>query len=101
MNAILSAPKTETYHFRINPEVRAQVEEVYAKSGLSFTQAINVFIQQSLDAGGFPFAVNTENAELLRAESMKRLMKELEAGENSGDLVDEADVYKMFDVEAV
>ncbi len=101
MNAILSAPKTDTYHFRINPEVRAQVEEVYAKSGLSFTQAINVFIQQSLDAGGFPFAVNTENAELLRAESMKRLMKELEAGENSGDLVDEADVYKMFDVEAV
>lgn len=101
MDAILSAPKTDTYHFRINPEVRAQVEEVYAKSGLSFTQAINVFIQQSLDAGGFPFAVNTENAELLRAESMKRLMKELEAGENSGDLVDEADVYKMFDVEAV
>lgn len=101
MNTILSAPKTDTYHFRINPEVRAQVEEVYAKSGLSFTQAINVFIQQSLDAGGFPFAVNTENAELLRAESMKRLMKELEAGENSGDLVDEADVYKMFDVEAV
>lgn len=101
MNAILSEPKTDTYHFRINPEVRAQVEEVYAKSGLSFTQAINVFIQQSLDAGGFPFAVNTENAELLRAESMKRLMKELEAGENSGDLVDEADVYKMFDVEAV
>ena len=101
MNTILSAPKTDTYHFRINPEVRAQVEEVYAKSGLSFTQAINLFIQQSLDAGGFPFAVNTENAELLRAESMKRLMKELEAGENSGDLVDEADVYKMFDVEAV
>lgn len=101
MNTILSAPKTDTYHFRINPEVRAQVEEVYAKSGLSFTQAINVFIQQSLDVGGFPFAVNTENAELLRAESMKRLMKELEAGENSGDLVDEADVYKMFDVEAV
>lgn len=101
MNAILSAPKTDTYHFRINPEVRAQVEEVYAKSGLSFTQAINVFIQQSLDAGGFPFAVNAENAELLKAESMKRLMKELEAGENSGELVDEAEVYKMFDVEAV
>lgn len=101
MNTILSAPKTDTYHFRINPEVRAQVEEVYAKSGLSFTQAINVFIQQSLDAGGFPFAVNTENAELLKAESMKRLMKELEAGENSGELVDEADVYKMFDVEAI
>ena len=92
MKAILSAPKTDTYHFRINPEVRAQVEAVYAKSGLSFTQAINVFIQQSLDAGGFPFAVTAENAELVKAESMKRLMKELEAGENSGELVDEVEV---------
>ena len=82
MNPILSAPKTDTYHFRINPEVRAQVEAVYAKSGLSFTQAINVFIQQSLDAGGFPFAVTEENAEMVKAEAMKRLVKELEAGPN-------------------
>lgn len=101
MSVITSAPKTDTYHFRINPEVRAQVEEVYAKCGLSFTQAINVFIQQSLDAGGFPFVVTAENAELIKAESMKRLMKELEMGENSGTLIDEAEVYKMFDVEAV
>lgn len=101
MNPILSAPKTDTYHFRINPEVRAQVEAVYAKSGLSFTQAINVFIQQSLDAGGFPFAVTEENAEMVKAEAMKRLVKELEVGLNSGDSVDEAEVYKMFDVEAV
>ena len=101
MNPILSAPKTDTYHFRINPEVRAQVEAVYAKSGLSFTQAINVFIQQSLDAGGFPFAVTEENAEMVKAEAMKRLVKELEAGLNSCDSVDEAEVYKMFDVEAV
>ena len=101
MNPILSAPKTDTYHFRINPEVRAQVEAVYAKSGLSFTQAINVFIQQSLDAGGFPFAVTEENAEMVKAEAMKRLVKELEAGLNSGDSVDEAEVNKMFDVEAV
>ena len=101
MNPILSAPKTDTYHFRINPEVRAQVEAVYAKSGLSFTQAINVFIQQSLDAGGFPFAVTEENAEMVKAVAMKRLVKELEAGLNSGDSVDEAEVYKMFDVEAV
>ena len=101
MSTILMAPKTDTYHFRINPEVRAQVEAVYAKSGLSFTQAINVFIQQSLDAGGFPFPVSAENAELVKAEAMKRLMKELELGETSGTPIPEEEVYKMFGVGAV
>lgn len=98
MENIVSAPKTDSYHFRINPKVRADVEAVYAKSGISFTQAINIFIQQSLNAGGFPFPVTADNAEYLRAEAMKRLMRELEAGKNSGALVEEEEVYRRFGV---
>jgi DNA-damage-inducible protein J len=98
MDPILSAPKTDMFRFRINPEVRAEVEAVYAKNGLTFTQAINIFIQQSLNAGGFPFQVNEENAEFVKAKAMERLTKELEAGKNSGDLVDEAEVYRMLEV---
>jgi DNA-damage-inducible protein J len=44
------------------------------------------------------FAPNEENAEFVRAKSMERLMKELDAGKNSGELVEEADVYRMFEV---
>ena len=99
MDNILSAPKTDSYHFRINPEVRAEIEAVYAKSGISFTQAINIFIQQSLNAGGFPFPVTADNAEFVRAEAMKRLMKELEAGKSSGALVDEDDVCRILGIE--
>lgn len=98
MENIVSAPKTDSYHFRINPKVRADVEAVYAKSGISFTQAINIFIQQSLNAGGFPFQVTADNAEYLRAEAMKRLMQELDAGKNSGALVEEEEVYRRFGV---
>ena len=29
---------------RINPEIKQQVEEVYAKQGLTFTDAVNIFI---------------------------------------------------------
>ena len=101
MENIVNAPKTDSYHFRINPQVRAEVEAVYAKSGISFTQAINVFIQQSLNAGGFPFPVTAENAEYLRAEAMKRLIKELDEGRSSGDLVDEEEVYRRFGVSPV
>ena len=99
MISILSAPKTDSYHFRINPEVRKQVEAVYAKSGISFTQAINIFIQQSLNAGGFPFPVTADNAEYVRAEAMKRLMAELDASKQSGDLVDEDEVYRILEAE--
>ncbi|MCR4935959.1 MAG: type II toxin-antitoxin system RelB/DinJ family antitoxin [Oscillospiraceae bacterium] len=99
MNSILSAPRTDSFHFRINPEVRKEVEAVYAKNGISFTQAINIFIQQSLNAGGFPFPVTADNAEYVRAEAMKRLMRELDTGRSSGDPVDEADVYRMLEAE--
>ena len=99
MDNILSAPRTDSYHFRINPEVRKKVEAVYAKNGISFTQAINIFIQQSLNAGGFPFPVTADNAEFVRAEAMKRLMAELDAGKNSGELVDEEEVYRMLEAE--
>ena len=101
MENIVNAPKTDMYRFRINPEIRKQVEEVYAKNGLTFTQALNIFIQQSLNAGGFPFQVSEENAEFVKAKAMERLMKELDAGKNSGPLVDEAEAYRMLGVDVL
>jgi DNA-damage-inducible protein J len=89
------------FRFRINPEIRKQVEEVYARNGLTFTQAINIFIQQSLNAGGFPFQVSEENAEFVKAKAMERLMKELDAGKNSGPLVEEAEAYRTLGVDAL
>ena len=68
MENIVTAPKTDSYHFRINPQVRSEVEAVYAKSGISFTQA------------------------------MKRLMAELDAGRKSGELIEEEEAYRRFGV---
>lgn len=99
METIVSAPKTDTFRFRINPEIRKQVEEVYAQNGLTLTQAINVFIQQSINVGGLPFAIPAESAEVRKAKALNRLMSELEKGEQSGDPVPAEDVYKMLGVE--
>ena len=38
MENIVTAPKTDMFRFRINHELRKQVEEVYAKNGLTFTE---------------------------------------------------------------
>lgn len=62
MENIVSAAKTDVFRVRINPEIKQELESVYAKNGLTLTDAINVFFQQSLNAGGFPFAVTEDNA---------------------------------------
>lgn len=99
MDSVVSAPKTDMFRLRINPEVRKELEAVYAKNGLTLSDAVNVFFQQSLNAGGFPFAVNESNAELVRAKALSRLAKELDAGEQDPVALPEADVYQLFGVE--
>lgn len=98
MSNVVSSPKTDMFRLRINPEVREKVEKIYENNGLSLTQAVNIFIQQSINAGGLPFAVTEDNAEYIKAQSMKRLVCELEEGKNSGEPVREAEVYRMLGV---
>lgn len=95
---LLTAPKSDSFRFRINPELRQEAETVYAKCGLTLTDALNVFLAQSINAGGFPFLVSDENVEFVRAKALAQLMKELKASEDSGEGVDEADVYKQLGI---
>ena len=82
---VVTAPKTTTFQMRINPEVKRRVEAVYARQGLSFTDAVNIFIQQSLNDNGLPFLVSPENAELMRAKAMRRLLDEAQKGRDSAE----------------
>lgn len=82
---VASAPKTTTFQMRINPEVKQRVEQVYTNYGLNLTDAINIFIQQSLNMDGLPFLLSPENKEYMRAKAMKRLMAELDASWSSAE----------------
>lgn len=48
----ISESKTATFQMRINPDVKKQAEEVFAAYGLTLTEAVNIFIHQSLREGG-------------------------------------------------
>ena len=48
-------PKTASFQMRINPEVKQRAEEIFARCGLTLTDAVNIFLQQSLNTGGLPF----------------------------------------------
>ena len=99
MENIVSSAKTDMFRIRINPVLRKQLEDVYGKNGLTLTDAVNVFFQQSLNAGGFPFEVNENNAEIIKANAMARLMKELKAAQEDATIHSEDEVYAMFGVE--
>lgn len=77
---VVSSTKTDMFRMHINPEIQGRLEWVYAQNGLSLTDAINVFFQQSLNAGGLPFQVVEDNAALIQAKAPSRLMKELKVG---------------------
>ena len=99
MENIVSSAKTDMFRIRINPVLRKQLEDVYGKNGLTLTDAVNVFFQQSLNAGGFPFEVNENNAEIIKAKAMARLMKELKAAQEDATIHSEDEFYAMFGVE--
>ena len=99
MENVVSSAKTDVFRVLINPEVKQELEAVYAKNGLTLTDAINVFFQQSLNTGGFPFAVTADNAEIVKAKALARLAKELQAAADDPVTYSEDEVYKLFGVE--
>jgi DNA-damage-inducible protein J len=49
--------RTANLHIRIDPDTKAGVESLFATFGITVTDAINMFLHQSLLVGGLPFEV--------------------------------------------
>ncbi|HIR57198.1 MAG TPA: type II toxin-antitoxin system RelB/DinJ family antitoxin [Candidatus Gallacutalibacter pullicola] len=69
---------TTTFSVRMDTELKKQCEALYGELGMNLTTAINVFLRQSLRAGGFPFDVRLEKpsqktiAAMLEAERIAK-----------------------------
>ena len=85
--------KSASMYIRIDPEVKADVEAIYAQYGMSVSEAINIFLYQSRNIGGLPFDLrpSAPNAETLAA--MKEGNEIIKSGKarfnNAGDLINE------------
>jgi DNA-damage-inducible protein J len=49
--------KTATINMRVNPQIKADAESIFASLGMTLTEAINVFLYKSVMEGGLPFDV--------------------------------------------
>ncbi len=99
---IVSAPKTASFQMRINPEIKRQVEEIYAQQGLSLTDAVNIFIQQSINQRGLPFLPSSDNQAYLKWKVYQRLLEDVQYGWDSAEQngwISEEDAYKALELE--
>jgi len=47
--------KTASLNIRIDPETKTSAEKLYGSFGITVTDAVNMFLHQSLLVGGLPF----------------------------------------------
>jgi DNA-damage-inducible protein J len=52
---------TVNFSVRMDSNIKKECESLYNELGINLTTAINVFLRQSLRAGGFPFDVRLNN----------------------------------------
>ncbi|MBT5471498.1 MAG: type II toxin-antitoxin system RelB/DinJ family antitoxin [Nitrospina sp.] len=82
----------DTVQVRVTPELKEKAESVFKSIGLKTSEAIRLFLQQSVNSGGLPFQpmAKQPNAETREA------MKELEKG--GGDRFKSSDdLFKSWD----
>ena len=61
--------KTASLNIRIEPETKASAERLFGSFGITVTDAVNMFLRQSLMIGGLPFELKRPvyNTETLAA----------------------------------
>ena len=74
---VAMAPKDSTFQVRMNSQIKKAVEDIYAKTGMTLTDAFNTFIQQSLNVEGLPFIVTKNSKEALKEQLRKLLSTKL------------------------
>ena len=74
---VAMAPKDSTFQVRMNSEIKRAVEDIYARTGMTLTDAFNTFIQQSLNVEGLPFIVTTNSKEALKEQALAMVKLDL------------------------
>ena len=83
--SVATAPKTGTFQMRINPEIKKNVEDIYARVGMTLTDAVNIFIQQTINVQGLPLLAAADSKSAMKEQAKALLMMELEKGLKSAE----------------
>ncbi|CAA6821162.1 MAG: DNA-damage-inducible protein J [uncultured Sulfurovum sp.] len=77
---VLAVQEKSRTNIYVDVNMKNQAKEIFNQYGLSLSQAVNIFLTQSVLNRGLPFDVKIPNDETLQA------MKDVETGENYEDV---------------
>jgi len=63
MEVIFVAAVSSNINIRVDSEVKAKSQELFAALGLDMTSAINVFLRQAIRKNGMPFELVAEDVQ--------------------------------------
>ena len=69
---------TTNISIRMDTELKAQADKLFAELGMNLSTAFNIFVRQSLREGGIPFEIRTDRpnketiAAMLEAENIAK-----------------------------
>ena len=58
---------TTNVSIRMDTELKAQADELFAELGMNLSTAFNIFVRQSLREGGIPFEIRTDRPKRIAA----------------------------------
>ncbi len=77
--------KTAKLNIRIEPETKEAAEKLFAALGITITDAVTIFLKQSLLKGGLPFALELPQPNqytLAAMEEVEAMINSKKAGES-------------------
>lgn len=88
--------KTATLSIRIEPKAKSQAEKIFAKLGITLSEAVNMFIHQSVIERALPFQPRAERPKIPNAAT-RAAMREVNAhivNEDSAPYGSSAEMFK-------
>ena len=81
-----------TIQARISPELKKDVEAIFAEIGLKTSEAIRIFLKQTANSGGLPFRPHAKIPNTETIEAMNEDPKGLKSYKNSDELFKDLDI---------
>lgn len=66
--------KTTNLNIRIDPDTKTGAEKLFSRFGITISDAVNIFLHQSLIVGGLPFEVREPQYNAQTEAAMKEAM---------------------------
>lgn len=91
--------KTANLNIRIDPKTKEEAEKLFSNFGITVTDAVNLFLHQSLLSGGLPFSVKLPEPNTATLAAMKEI-EEMIAKKSSTSSKDVDEFFKDMDLDA-